>query len=123
MILTGSQALLGVILLLAFWALWRAQRDNRHPYDIRDILIDTSTGKASLNSHIIAGMAVMGLYTCMMPGEPGPNKVNLILGVLAVFVLGRMGAQAISAFKPANENVEEPVRPASPSKDGPKGKP
>lgn len=98
--MTGVQAFLGVMMLCAVWALYRAQRDKRHPYDVRDTLMDAATGKASLNAHILAAMAVMAVWVCIDRSNDGKDVDSLVLGVLGIFVVGRLGAQAVSTFKP-----------------------
>jgi hypothetical protein len=99
--LSGAQALLGVLVLVSLWALYRAQRNSgKHGYDIRDMMMDAATSKASLNAHIIAAMAVMAIYVCVVRANRNEDPTNLVVSVLGIFVLGRVAAQGISAFKP-----------------------
>ena len=77
--------------------------DMHVPYDVRDVLIDTATGKASLNAHILAGMAIMSGWVCVTNDDPSALLVQLILGVLGIFVVGRLGAQAVSKLGPKGE--------------------
>lgn len=107
--LTGMQWALLIGLLLALVYVWKLQLSN-HPFDIRDTLIDTATGKASLNACCVWIMCWMSVYVCVNPDIK--DKDGLVLGVLAIFVGGRVGAQAIKAFSPPT-----PADPAQPRKN------
>lgn len=100
----------GVILLLLL--VWSAQR-SKHAFDWKDMLMDPTTNKASLNAGILALMAMMALWVCVQRSSDGKDVDTLVLGVLGIFVTGRLGAQGIAAFKrapDAGSTVEETVR-------------
>lgn len=99
--MTHWQIALGVggIALLIF--LWSAQK-SRHPFDIRDVLMDPATGKASLNALIIAVFALLSCWVVVDRELQLTTDVpTVLLGVLGVFVTGRAVAQGINAFKPS----------------------
>ena len=115
--ITGVQATLGIVFLCALWFIVRAQRAEDHPYDLRDTLMDAATRKASLNAHILAVMALMATWVCIDRSNNGKDVDNLVLGVLGIFVLGRLGAQGIAAFRPPADNPPPP--PETPPRGGP----
>jgi hypothetical protein len=94
--------LIGGMLFLIV-GIWMAQRSN-HPFDLRDTLMDQSTGKASLNACIILMAFLLSLWVVVDRENDGKDDVpNLLLGVLGIFVLGRLGAQGINAWKNPTE--------------------
>ena len=133
--ISKSQAALVILILLFGWSLYRAQRyRGNHPYDIRDTMMDTSVGKASLNAHILAGLAIVSSWTCIQMVNQGKDPTAFMTIVLGIFVGGRVGAQWISASKGApspgsvetTETVERTVKtdvtPAVPANPLAKGK-
>lgn len=94
------KALFGAGLLLLLIGIWAAQR-SRHPFDIRDALMDGATGKASLNALILVTFAALSAWVVIDRENDGKDDVGGILAtVLGIFVGGRVVAQGISAFKP-----------------------
>lgn len=108
--LTGSQALLALLSVSGLWALYRAQRyRGAHPYDVRDMMMDNATGKASLNAHIIAAMAIMAIYVCVVRAQRNEDPTGLITIVLGTFVGARLISQGISAYKPPVDGQQTQV--------------
>lgn len=86
---------------LAFLAmgLYVAQR-SRHPFDVRDILMDSATGRASTNAVILVGMALLSAWVVVVRQMADKDDVGSILGtVIGIFVGGRVAAQGISALE------------------------
>lgn len=101
--------IVGALILLAL--LWWAQSAKDHPFDIRDVLMDQSTGKASLNALILLAMAALSSWVVVDRQNDGSDDVTtLLLGVLGIFVAGRVGAQVVATLKPQEPaTTEEPV--------------
>lgn len=100
--ISKSQAALAILMLLFAWTLYRAQRyPGDHPYDIRDTMMDAATNKASLNAHILAGLAIVSSWSCIQMVSQGKDPTAFMTIVLGLFVGGRVGAQWISANKGA----------------------
>lgn len=93
--------------LLAFLLLYRVQK-SRHAFDWRDLLIDPATGKASLNAVAIAAMLFLTLWVIVDRELGGGRAEDGVAGMLATglatFVVGRLGAQGIAAFKPTPDS-------------------
>lgn len=100
--MTSWQIALGVGGLVVLVGLWAAQR-SKHPFDIRDVLMDPATGKASLNSLLIAMMGGLSIWLVvdreLGGGRPDDGVAALLPTILGVFVGGRVLAQGISAYK------------------------
>jgi drug/metabolite transporter (DMT)-like permease len=87
-----------ILLIVAFWA---AQRSNKHPFDLRDTLMDASTGKASLNACVLVLFAFISAWVIIDRENDGKDDVGGILAmVLGIFVAGRVVAQGIAAYRP-----------------------
>lgn len=103
------QIALTVGAVLVLLGLWRAQKSS-HVFNVFDMLINPSTGKASLNAVTLAVMALLAVWVTVDREQQGKDDVpSLLAMVLGIFVAGRVGAQAISAFKPGpdlNTTVE-----------------
>ena len=102
----------GTIIILALWV---AQKSH-HPFDLRDVLMDPGTGKASLNALILSIMAALAIWVVIDRESDGRDDVTtLLLGVLGIFVTGRVGAQLVNKFGHGNGASDHP--------DAPPGKP
>lgn len=85
---------------------WIADR-SKCPFKLHDLWIDASTGKASLNAVIITGFALLSGWVVIVRVAHA-DVGTILLGVIGVFVGGRVVAQGISAFKPTNgKPIEE----------------
>lgn len=86
----------GLVVLSGIWA---AQK-SKHPFDIRDVLMDPTTNKASLNNCTLALFALLSMWLVVdreLRDLPGVDTI--LLGVLGIFVVGRGATQAVNAFK------------------------
>ncbi len=101
--MTISNIALTVGAIAVLCLLWAMQRSG-HAFDIRDALMDSATGKASLNAIILFGMALLSAWVVVDRENDGKDDVgSILLGVLGIFVTGRVLAQGVSAFKPTDE--------------------
>jgi hypothetical protein len=84
-----------VFCVLLLWALNRGDS----PYFFRDLLLDTATGRASLDKHILLFFAALSCWY-VVTRTLNDNEVDtVLLGVLGIFVVQRGATQAINAFK------------------------
>jgi len=86
-----------VFFIVAMWRIDRGQTEFR----IADLVLEGSPPKASLNKLtllVFAGLAVWVIVLAVLENRIAPDVVNLILGVLGIFVLGRVGNQAVDRF-------------------------
>lgn len=108
-----ASALWMVMALLFILMLYRFNRLKRE-FNFVDVFMNYSVKppRADLTSVIIFMMALMGIWTCVTPGDPSPMRVQLVLGVLGIFVLRqaiKIGADAYVA-KPSAPEPEAPSR-------------
>ena len=112
---------LGAGAILALLFLWSFQR-SAHPFKIEDALMDPATSKASLNALILALMASLAAWVVVDREIAGKDDVSsILLGVLGIFVGGRVMAQGINQFKPAPDigtTIKETVRERETSTTG-----
>ncbi len=80
---------------------WHLDRHNR--YDLRDLLLDTVTHRASLDKHILIGFAALSGWVVVVRQLAGQEVETLLLGVLAVFVAQRAAGAAINAYSTRDE--------------------
>lgn len=120
-------AVCGVVFFIA--AMWKLDR-GKSQFRLADLVLEGDPPKASVNKLtliVFSGLAVWLTVLAVLENRIDPNVVNLVLGVLGIFVLGRAANQAVDRFslrRPApqieveqaeNVNVERP--PARPKKD------
>jgi uncharacterized membrane-anchored protein len=105
------------------WSMWRVNRmDNE--FRIVDLLLEGDPPRASVNKLtllVFAAMAVWVTVLAALENKADPNVVNLILGVLGIFVVGRAANQAVARFserrqlapeqEPADDDERAPARP------------
>jgi hypothetical protein len=85
---------------------WHLDRDNR--YDLRDLLLDTVTNRASLDKHILVGFAALSGWVVVVRQLAGKEVETLLLGVLGVFVVQRAAGAAINAYSTRDESRARP---------------
>lgn len=85
---------------------WHLDRSNR--YDLRDLLLDTVTNKASLDKHIIVAFAALSGWVVVVRQLAGKEVETLLLGVLGVFVVQRAAGAAINAYSTRDEQRARP---------------
>lgn len=93
--MTGVQILLACGMLFILILIWLVQR-SKHPFDIRDTLMDSKTGKASQYAIILWLMTGMAMWVCIDRSNDGKDVDTLVLGVLSIFVLGRAASSFIN---------------------------
>jgi len=91
-----------IVLLLAMAALWFLQL-RQNDYDILDLFMEGEPRKASLNKHILIGSFLLAVWLVVMRSldtfDTIPANVDsLLLGVLGIFVVGRVGSHAVERF-------------------------
>jgi hypothetical protein len=99
-------AWLVLIVLVILYLVRRINSDKSHSYDIADILIDTVTGKASLDKHVLLLMALLSAWAVVVLVVKGQPVETLLLGVLGIFVLQRGVHDGITAFKGKTNGAE-----------------
>jgi hypothetical protein len=92
-----------VILLLARW-----HADKRNPYDVRDLLMDHTTGKAGIDKHILLWFAGLSGWVVVSRQLAGKDVETLLLGVLGIFILQRAASKAMDTFGPRPDGGGEP---------------
>jgi hypothetical protein len=86
-------------LLVALLALWTLnQRTN--DYHILDLFMEGEPKRASVNNHILIGFALLSVWLVIMRSFDYANTIpesvdTLLLGVLGIFVVGRVAGQAV----------------------------
>ena len=89
--------ILGLAIAGALYLLWRFHVGDSS-YDFADLLLDHTTGKASLDKHILAAMAVLAAWVVVIRTWQGKDVDTLLLGVLAVFVVQRGATKLIDTM-------------------------
>jgi hypothetical protein len=80
--------------------MWRINRSENR-FQIVDLLLEGNPPKASVNKLtllVFAALAVWLTVLAVLENRIDPNVVNLILGVLGIFVVGRAANQAVDRF-------------------------
>ena len=88
--------------------LWRWQTDARNTYNLRDLLVDHTTGKASVDKHIVLGFAVLSSWVVVSRQLAGKEVETLLLGVLGIFILQRAASKALDTFAPPKTDGARP---------------
>ena len=86
-----------VFFIVAMWRIDRGQTEFR----IADLVLEGNPPMASLNKLtllVFAGLAVWVIVLAVLENRIAPDVVNLILGVLGIFVVGRAANQAVARF-------------------------
>jgi uncharacterized membrane protein len=103
---TNIALLIGAAVAVAVLFRWHLDRDNR--YDLRDLLLDTVTNRASLDKHILVGFAALSGWVVVVRQLAGKEVETLLLGVLGVFVVQRAAGAAINAYSTRDESRARP---------------
>lgn len=126
-IVVWISAAAGIIaLIVALW--WLDRSDNE--FQLKHLVMEGDPPRASLNKLTIivfSALAVWVIVMAVLENRIDPNVSALLLGVLGIFIIGRVGNQAVDRFslrRPApqieveqaeNVNFERP--PARPKRD------
>ena len=102
---------LALVVVAAFilLTLWRWQSDSKNFYDVRDLLVDHKTNRASVDKHIVAGFAVLSGWVVVTWTLEGKNVETLLLGVLGIFIIQRAASKATDAFVNRKDVVQPPT--------------
>lgn len=111
--LTWSTFLFTVLFVVLIFFLWKMQSDKGNTYDLRDLLLDERTRRASLTNHTLLGMAIMAVWVVVTLVNRDKEVTELVLGVLGIFVLGKVAKRGLDAFDDRRErdrhiNVDPP---------------
>ena len=87
-------------LVVALLVLWTLNRRQTNDYHILDLLMEGEPKRASVNNHILIGFALLSVWLVIMRtfdhADTIPESVDtLLLGVLGIFVVGRVAGQAV----------------------------
>lgn len=122
-------AAIGIIFFLV--AMYRMDKGSSD-FALVDLVMEGAPPKASLNKLTIivfAGLAVWVTVMSVLENRIDPNVSTFIVGVLGIFVLGRVGNQAVDRFssRPARTQVAvesiDQVNVNEPDEDRPVAKP
>ncbi len=83
-----SNIFLTVAFIFAIYLLYRLNRTDAR-FDITDLFIDQSTGKASGNQLIVLAMAVLSGWVVVTLTSRDKPVETILLGVLGIFVVGK----------------------------------
>ena len=86
--MTWTHALLIAFALYAAFVLHALHRDDNN-FDLRDLLLDHRTGRASVDNFVLLLMAGLAAWTVVDQANRDRNPETLLLGVLGIFVVAR----------------------------------
>ena len=86
--MTWTHALLIVFALYAAFVLHALHRAD-NAFDLRDLLLDHRTGRASVDNFVLLLMAAMSAWVVVDRSNQGKDVETLLLGVLGIFVVAR----------------------------------
>ena len=86
--MTWTHALLIAFALYAAFVLHALHRDDNN-FDLRDLLLDHRTGRASVDNFVLLLMAAMSAWVVVDRSNQGKDVETLLLGVLGIFVVAR----------------------------------
>jgi len=69
-------------------------------FDLRDLLLDHRTGRASVDNFVLLLMAGLAAWTVVDQANRDRNPETLLLGVLGIFVVAREAKRVISSRTP-----------------------
>jgi hypothetical protein len=96
---------------IVLMTLWRWQRDKANAYDLRDLLLDHATNRASVDKHVVLGFAALSGWVVVSRQLAGKEVETLLLGILGIFILQRAASKAIDSFSPKSGPVDSPDAP------------
>ena len=90
------------------WMMYRFQRDQKNRYNVVDLLMGPNN-RASLTNHILLAMAGMSIWVVVDRSNDGKEVDNLLLGVVAIFVVGKTATTVTDILNRAP--TEPPPKP------------
>jgi hypothetical protein len=107
---TNAALVVAAMVVIVILGRWHA--DKKNPYDVRDLLMDHTTGKAGLDKHILLWFAGLSGWVVVTWTLHDKNVETLLLGVLGIFIVQRTASKAIDSFAPkADPPPETDIRP------------
>ena len=97
--MTWTHALLIAFAGYAAFVLHALHRAD-NSFDLRDLLLDHRTGRASVDNFVLLLMAAMSAWVVVDRSNQGKDVETLLLGVLGIFVVAREAKRAISSRTP-----------------------
>lgn len=91
-------AAIGIVFFIVM--MWRIDKGSSE-FRLVDLVLEGDPPKASVNKLtliVFGGLAVWVTVLAALENRIDPNVVNLILGVLGIFVIGRAANQAVARF-------------------------
>lgn len=86
-------------------SVWLMNRKDGNGYNVIDMLLGPD-GKASLDKHILLGMALLAGWCVVKQAVAKQPVETLLLGVLTVFVVQRGVRDGIAAFTKGDKDVD-----------------
>ncbi len=90
--------LLAAISLVFFGAMLVMHRNSKNPFDAVDLLIDHTTGRASLDKAVVLWGAVLSNWVVVDQVNRDKDPTTLLLGILGIFILKRGADKAIDVL-------------------------
>jgi len=91
------------------WMMIRFNANQKNRYNVVDILMGPNN-RASLTNHILLSMAGMSIWVIVDRSNDGKDVDTLLLGVLAIFVVGKT-TTAVTEIINREEPPEPPPKP------------
>lgn len=96
----------------AIVAIYRLNKGENN-FRVEDLITEGDPPKASLNKLILvifAGLSVWVTVNAALDNKIDPSVVNLLLGVLGIFVIGRAANQAVAQFSARPQRADQRVQ-------------
>jgi hypothetical protein len=90
----------------ALLTLWRWTSDKRNVYDVRDLLLDHKTNRASLDKHVVAWFSGLSGWVIVTWTLEGKNVETMLLGILAIFIVQRTANKVTDVMAARNITPE-----------------
>jgi hypothetical protein len=107
--LTFVNALWLIGALCFAWMMYRFNANQKNRYNVVDILMGPNN-RASLTNHILLAMAGMSIWVIVDRSNDGKDVDTLLLGVLAIFVVGKT-TTAVTEIINKDDPPEPPPKP------------
>ena len=103
-LVSWTNLILLVVAVYFIFSLWRWTQDKRNVYDVRDLLIDHNTNRASIDKHVVAGFSILSGWVVVTWTLEGKNVETMLLGVLGIFIIHRATNKVTDAMTTRREN-------------------
>ena len=95
---------------IVLMTLWRWQRDKANAYDLRDLLLDHATNRASVDKHVVLGFAALSGWVVVSRQLDGKEVETLLLGISGIFICNARHPRRSTACSPKSGPVDHPTR-------------